>query len=90
MQYCTVGFKFVVASGAGDGAQFSDAVWQEAGASIVSQDDAFQADIILKVCVRPRFILGVFFLFLSSGASLLCFLYVSLDMITGFNHFAST
>ena len=47
-----MGLRVVVASGAGEGATFADAAYAEAGAAIVSAQDAWRlADIVLKV--RP-------------------------------------
>uniref|UniRef100_A0A6A7FTN8 NAD(P) transhydrogenase, mitochondrial n=3 Tax=Hirondellea gigas TaxID=1518452 RepID=A0A6A7FTN8_9CRUS len=43
------GFKVIIASNAGDGAQFSNASFEKAGATIVTQDKSFAADLVLKV-----------------------------------------
>ncbi len=43
------GFEILVESGAGAGSHYSDEAYQEAGASIVNSDEAFSADIVVKV-----------------------------------------
>eukprot|EP00456_Euglypha_rotunda_P022388 TRINITY_DN1890_c0_g1_i2.p1 TRINITY_DN1890_c0_g1~~TRINITY_DN1890_c0_g1_i2.p1 ORF type:complete len:333 (+),score=57.91 TRINITY_DN1890_c0_g1_i2:153-1151(+) len=43
------GFKVVVESGAGEGSNFSDAQYQQAGATIGNTKEAFAQDIVLKV-----------------------------------------
>ncbi|WP_076414827.1 Re/Si-specific NAD(P)(+) transhydrogenase subunit alpha [Shewanella sp. UCD-KL12] len=49
VQLKKLGFSVVVQSGAGAAANFKDEAYQEAGADIVSLEDAFHADLILKV-----------------------------------------
>ncbi|BAJ01668.1 Re/Si-specific NAD(P)(+) transhydrogenase subunit alpha [Shewanella violacea] len=49
IQLKKLGFSVVVQSGAGELANFKDEAYREAGAEIVSLEDAFQADLILKV-----------------------------------------
>jgi NAD/NADP transhydrogenase alpha subunit len=44
-----LGFKINVESGAGASADFSDAMFQKAGASSVSNSEALQSDLVLKV-----------------------------------------
>ena len=43
------GFKVAVEKGAGAEADFPDSAYQAAGAEIVSKEDAFGADIVMKV-----------------------------------------
>lgn len=43
------GFNVVVEQGAGEGAKFLDTDFTDAGARIVSNKDAFDTDIVLKV-----------------------------------------
>ncbi len=49
IQLKKLGFSVVVQSGAGEAANFKDEAYQEAGAEVVSLEQAFQADLILKV-----------------------------------------
>jgi len=49
IQLKKLGFSVVVQRGAGEAAKFKDEAYQEAGAEIVSLEQAFQADLILKV-----------------------------------------
>ena len=49
VQLKKLGFSVLVQSGAGEAANFRDEAYQQAGADIVSLEDAFQADLILKV-----------------------------------------
>ena len=49
IQLKKLGFSVVVQRGAGEAAKFKDEAYQEAGAEIVSLEEAFQADLILKV-----------------------------------------
>ncbi|MEI6858714.1 MAG: Re/Si-specific NAD(P)(+) transhydrogenase subunit alpha [Shewanella sp.] len=49
IQLKKLGFSVVVQNGAGELANFKDEAYREAGAEIVSLEDAFQADLILKV-----------------------------------------
>ncbi|ACA87106.1 Re/Si-specific NAD(P)(+) transhydrogenase subunit alpha [Shewanella woodyi] len=49
VQLKKLGFSVVVQRGAGEAANFKDEAYQEAGADIVSLEEAFQADLILKV-----------------------------------------
>ncbi|EDP99354.1 Re/Si-specific NAD(P)(+) transhydrogenase subunit alpha [Shewanella benthica] len=49
IQLKKLGFSVVVQSGAGELANFKDEAYREAGAEIVSLEEAFQADLILKV-----------------------------------------
>ncbi|MBW8182051.1 Re/Si-specific NAD(P)(+) transhydrogenase subunit alpha [Shewanella nanhaiensis] len=49
VQLKKLGFSVVVQRGAGEAANFKDEAYQEAGAEIVSLEEAFQADLILKV-----------------------------------------
>lgn len=44
-----LGFTVVVGSGAGEAANFNDQAYQDAGAEIVTQAEAFAAELILKV-----------------------------------------
>ncbi|WP_068546879.1 Re/Si-specific NAD(P)(+) transhydrogenase subunit alpha [Thalassotalea crassostreae] len=44
-----LGFEVSVESGAGDKASFNDDVYQQAGASIVTTEQAWQSDLVLKV-----------------------------------------
>ena len=44
-----LGFSVAVEQGAGDKASFNDTVYQNAGAEIVSKEDAWKADLVLKV-----------------------------------------
>lgn len=44
-----LGFEVVVEQGAGDKASFNDVVYQDAGATIVAREQAWQADIVMKV-----------------------------------------
>ncbi|WP_027706848.1 Re/Si-specific NAD(P)(+) transhydrogenase subunit alpha [Zooshikella ganghwensis] len=48
-QLIKLGFTVCVAEGAGKLASFTDSAYEEAGASIVSQKEAWQAEIIFKV-----------------------------------------
>jgi NAD(P) transhydrogenase subunit alpha len=48
-QLIKLGYDVVVESGAGAQSSFSDEAFTEAGASIVSGDDAWRSDIVLKV-----------------------------------------
>merc|ERR1719486_1744107 len=48
------GFNVNVAKGAGALSQFSDALYEAAGAKIVSDAEAFKADIVTKVCVPTK------------------------------------
>lgn len=43
------GFRVVVESGAGVGASFTDAAYREAGATVVDGDEAWRANIVVKV-----------------------------------------
>lgn len=43
------GFRVVVEAGAGQAASFTDAAYEEAGATVVSGGDAWKADIVVKV-----------------------------------------
>lgn len=43
------GFEIAIVSGAGEHAYFTDEQYQSAGASIVSEAEAMQADILVKV-----------------------------------------
>lgn len=43
------GFRVVVESGAGSTASFTDAAYKDAGATVVDGDDAWKADIVVKV-----------------------------------------
>lgn len=45
------GFRVVVESGAGLSASFTDAAYEEAGAIVVKGDEAWKADIVVKVMV---------------------------------------
>lgn len=47
-QWIFPGFKVVVASGAGEGGQFSNTDYEQAGAKVVTQDESFAADLVLK------------------------------------------
>ncbi|WP_394147762.1 Re/Si-specific NAD(P)(+) transhydrogenase subunit alpha [Shewanella atlantica] len=49
VQLKKLGFSVVVQSGAGEAANFKDEAYQEAGAEVVSLEQAFQADLVLKV-----------------------------------------
>ncbi|MFT5704939.1 MAG: NAD(P) transhydrogenase subunit alpha [Shewanella sp.] len=49
IQLKKLGFSVVVQRGAGEAANFKDEAYQEAGAEIVALEEAFQADLILKV-----------------------------------------
>ena len=49
IQLKKLGFSVVVQRGAGEAANFKDEAYLEAGAEIVSLEEAFQADLILKV-----------------------------------------
>jgi NAD/NADP transhydrogenase alpha subunit len=44
-----LGFKVNVESGAGAESEMSDALFKDAGANIVSKQDALQSDLVLKV-----------------------------------------
>ena len=46
------GFNVVVEKGAGEAAKFLDQDYVQAGAKIVSTKDAFNSNIVLKVCVN--------------------------------------
>ncbi|WP_163133914.1 Re/Si-specific NAD(P)(+) transhydrogenase subunit alpha [Agarivorans sp. Alg241-V36] len=48
-QLLKLGFSVAVESGAGTAASFNDDAYSEAGAEIVSKEQAFQADLIFKV-----------------------------------------
>jgi NAD(P) transhydrogenase subunit alpha len=48
-QLVALGYDVAVETGAGDGADFRDEAYTEAGASTVSRDDAWRADIVFKV-----------------------------------------
>jgi NAD(P) transhydrogenase subunit alpha len=43
------GCEVLVESGAGDNAGYSDETYRDAGATLVSRDEAFQADVVLQV-----------------------------------------
>jgi alanine dehydrogenase len=45
----TPGFQVVVEKDAGIGSHFSDATYEAAGAKVVSSDDVWKSDIVLKV-----------------------------------------
>ncbi|KQU28488.1 MULTISPECIES: Re/Si-specific NAD(P)(+) transhydrogenase subunit alpha [unclassified Rhodococcus (in: high G+C Gram-positive bacteria)] len=44
-----LGYEIVVEQGAGTGSSYSDTAYRDAGASICSSDDAWSADVVLKV-----------------------------------------
>lgn len=46
------GFNVVVEKGAGEAAKFLDQDYVQAGTKIVSTKDAFNSNIVLKVCVN--------------------------------------
>ena len=48
-RYLKLGFQVAVEAGAGAGASFPDDSYREAGAAIVGGDEAFGADVVLKV-----------------------------------------
>ena len=48
-QLTTLGYEVVVQAGAGDGANLADTAYEQAGATIGSADDAWTADVVLRV-----------------------------------------
>ncbi|KAA1425057.1 Re/Si-specific NAD(P)(+) transhydrogenase subunit alpha [Mumia zhuanghuii] len=48
-QLIKLGYDVVVESGAGKASSFSDEAYDEVGASIVARDEAWQADLVLKI-----------------------------------------
>ena len=65
------GFNVVIEKGAGVEAKFSDAEFEASGAKIVSREEAFNSDIVLKVCVPKTEEVKL----LKNGANLISFLY---------------
>ncbi|WP_318450361.1 Re/Si-specific NAD(P)(+) transhydrogenase subunit alpha [Photobacterium leiognathi] len=76
-QLLKMGFSVVVEQGAGRLASFDDSAYEEAGAKIVSVDEAWQSDLILKVNapqVNPENGVDEFDL-IKDGASLVSFIW---------------
>ncbi|WP_318453667.1 Re/Si-specific NAD(P)(+) transhydrogenase subunit alpha [Photobacterium leiognathi] len=76
-QLLKMGFSVVVEQGAGRLASFDDSAYEEAGAKIVSLDEAWQSDLILKVNapqVNPENGVDEFDL-IKDGASLVSFIW---------------
>ena len=65
------GFNVTIERGAGVESKFSDAQFVESGAKIVSRDEVFNSDIILKVCAPQTEEVKL----LKKGSNLISFLY---------------
>ena len=48
-RYVKLGFEVLLEDGAGDGASFPNSAYETAGARVVGGDEAFAADVVLKV-----------------------------------------
>ncbi len=68
-KFAKLGYEVVVETTAGERASYNDSAYEEAGASIVSRDDAWSADLVLKV--RPP-IDGEEIEQLNAGTTLIC------------------